>query len=243
MPSPMRTKTSKNRLESWRWALVFLCLLLPCFCFVFLWIAFNSGESSLIFVIERLSQLAFFRPASRLRWWDPTSRLRPRGRRWGAACTPGEWWRWRTQSTTTSSSCGSCWCEWQRGSHSPQLSTSSKAWLSCGAGAEPGCVAVKVNSLVYARLHKLTCPSRSALDPSEPTCKTYRKWPRTSTTRTSAQTAWSGVAGCPPTVTFCLCLLRTYLSVSLLLCTSPTSDSKPWPQCHCRPLQTTAGIQ
>lgn len=39
--------------------------------------------------------------------------------------------------------------------------------------------------------------------------------------KTSVQTALSGVAGCPPMVTFCLCLLRTYLSVSLLLCTSP----------------------
>lgn len=66
--------------------------------------------------------LLFSRLASRSRWWAPTSRLRPRGRRSGAACTPGEWWRWRTQSTTTSSSCGSCWCEWQRGSHSPQPS-------------------------------------------------------------------------------------------------------------------------
>lgn len=66
--------------------------------------------------------LLFSRPASRLPWWAPTSRLRPRGRRWGAACTPGAWWRWRIQSTTTSSSCGSCWCEWQRGSDKPQLS-------------------------------------------------------------------------------------------------------------------------
>lgn len=56
---------------------------------------------------------SFSRLASHLQWWDPTSRLRPRGRRWGAVCTLGEWWRWRIQNTMTSSSCGSCWCEWQ----------------------------------------------------------------------------------------------------------------------------------
>lgn len=62
----------------------------------------------------RTRDCRFYRPASHLRWWDPTSRLRPRGRRWGAACTPGEWWRWRIQNTTISSSCGPCWCELQR---------------------------------------------------------------------------------------------------------------------------------
>lgn len=64
-----------------------------------------------------------------------------------------------------------------------------------------------------------------------PTCKTCRKWPRTSTTRTSARSVWSVAAGCPPMVTFCLCLLRTYLSVCLLpVCPPappPTSNRKP----------------
>lgn len=47
-------------------------------------------------------------------------------------------------------------------------------------------------------------------DPTEPTCRTCRKWPRTSTTRTFDRNVSSGAAGCPPMVTFCLSLLRTY---------------------------------
>lgn len=43
-----------------------------------------------------------FRLASRLQWWAPTSRLRPKGRRSEVACTRGAWWRWRTRNTTTS---------------------------------------------------------------------------------------------------------------------------------------------
>lgn len=149
-PSLMRMKTSKSRLESWRWARVFLCFLLLCLCF------FNESHSVgwvKSYICHSVTEpTCFFRLASRLQWWDPTSRLRPRGRRWGAACTPGEWWRWRIQSTTTSSSCGSCWCEWQRGSHNPQLSSFSKVLLSSGARVDPGCVAVKVNSLVCTHL-------------------------------------------------------------------------------------------
>lgn len=61
----------------------------------------------------------------------------------------------------------------------------------------------------------------------EPTCRTYRKWLRTCTTRTSAQSAWSEAAGCPPTVTFCLCRLRTYCCV--LYSSSPTTNQQETP--------------
>lgn len=81
-----------------------------------------------------------------------------------------------------------------------------------------------IGGKTVSNCHLFFCPI-SCLFFTEPTCRIYRKWPRTCTTRTSAQTASNGVEGCPPMVMFCLCLLRTYLSVSLLSAPPPSAPN------------------
>ena len=52
------------------------------------------------------------RTLSLLLWWEPTPSLRWKVARWGVACTPGGWWKWRTQTTVTLSNWEPCSCEW-----------------------------------------------------------------------------------------------------------------------------------
>lgn len=108
----MRTRSSRNRPESWRWerdTLLMSAVKMSTRPFACLG---TANPVSPWFNLRVPWPASFFsRPVFPLLWLAPTSWSRWRERRSVVVSTPGEWLKWRTQSTMTSSSYAPCLCE------------------------------------------------------------------------------------------------------------------------------------
>lgn len=95
-PTLTRMRSSKSRPGSWRWETPWCT---------------GMHEKSMEEQVWCVNLCFFFRPAFPLLWLAPTNWLRWKERRSEGVCTPGEWSKWRTQNTMTSSNCAPCLCK------------------------------------------------------------------------------------------------------------------------------------